>query len=130
MNNLRDKLKHPIYGIVERVADRLNLTSYAVGGIVRDIFLNRNSKDVDILVVGSGIELATQVAKEISPKCEVTIFKNFGTAQINFNGKQIEFVGARKESYNQDSRKPIVEDGTLLDDISRRDFSERYGNCY
>lgn len=123
MKNLRDKLKHPIYAVVEKVADQMNLTAYAVGGIVRDIFLNRNSKDVDILVVGSGIELANQVAKEISSRCEVTVFKNFGTAQLNFNGELIEFVGARKESYNKDSRKPTVEDGTLLDDISRRDFT-------
>ncbi len=122
-DNLREKLKHPIYGIVEKVADSMGIHTYAVGGIVRDIFLNRNSKDVDILVVGSGIELATAVAKEISPKCEVTIFKNFGTAQVVFNGELIEFVGARKESYSHDSRNPIVEDGTLLDDISRRDFT-------
>jgi poly(A) polymerase len=121
--NLREKLKHPIYGIVEKVANQLDIAAYAVGGIVRDIFLNRNSKDVDILVVGSGIELATAVAKEISPKCEVTIFKNFGTAQLVYNGELIEFVGARKESYNHDSRKPIVEDGSLFDDISRRDFT-------
>lgn len=121
--NLREKLKHPIYGIVEKVADLMGIQTYAVGGIVRDIFLNRNSKDVDILVVGSGIELATAVAKEISPKCEVTVFKNFGTAQVVFNGELIEFVGARKESYSHDSRNPIVEDGTLLDDISRRDFT-------
>ena len=121
--NLRKKLQNPIYGIVEKVADQMNLTAYAVGGIVRDIFLNRSSKDVDILVVGSGIELARAVAKEISPKCEVNVFKNFGTAQIVYNGEMIEFVGARKESYNKDSRKPIVEDGTLFDDISRRDFT-------
>jgi len=121
--NLREKLKHPIYGIVEKVADLMGIQTYAVGGIVRDIFLNRNSKDVDILVVGSGIELATAVAKEISPKCEVTVFKNFGTAQVVYNGELIEFVGARKESYSHDSRNPIVEDGTLLDDISRRDFT-------
>ncbi|HNX22123.1 MAG TPA: HD domain-containing protein [Bacteroidales bacterium] len=121
--NLRKKLQNPIYGIVEKVADQMNLTAYAVGGIVRDIFLNRTSKDVDILVVGSGIELATAVAKEISPKCEVNVFKNFGTAQVVYNGELIEFVGARKESYNKDSRKPIVENGTLFDDISRRDFT-------
>ncbi|MDX9892389.1 MAG: HD domain-containing protein [Bacteroidales bacterium] len=121
--NLRKKLKHPIYAIVEKVADQMNLTTYAVGGIVRDIFLNRSSKDVDILVIGNGIELATAVAKEISPNCEVHIFKNFGTAQVIFQGEMIEFVGARKESYNKDSRKPIVEDGSLVDDISRRDFT-------
>jgi poly(A) polymerase len=122
-DNLREKLKHPIYGIVEKVADQMGLHTYAVGGIVRDIFLNRNSKDVDILVIGSGIDLATAVAKEISPKCEVTVFRNFGTAQVIYNGELIEFVGARKESYNHDSRNPIVEDGTLFDDISRRDFT-------
>ncbi len=121
--NLREKLKHPIYSIVEKVADQMEIQAFAVGGIVRDIFLNRNSKDVDILVVGSGIELASAVAKEISPKCEVTVFKNFGTAQVVYNGELIEFVGARKESYSHDSRNPIVEDGTLLDDISRRDFT-------
>lgn len=121
--NLRNKLKNPIYAIVEKVADQMNLTTYAVGGIVRDIFLNRTSKDVDILVIGNGIELATAVAKEISHNCEVTMFKNFGTAQVIYHGEMIEFVGARKESYNKDSRKPVVENGSLFEDISRRDFT-------
>jgi len=122
-NNLRKLLKHPIYDIVERVADELGVETYAVGGIVRDLFLKRNSTDIDILVIGSGIELSQKVAQEISPDCKVAVYKNFGTAQLTYMGHQIEFAGARKESYNKNSRKPIVEDGTLWDDISRRDFT-------
>lgn len=122
-NNLRNLLKHPIYDIVERVADQLGVETFAVGGIVRDLFLKRDSTDIDILVIGSGIELSQKVAQEISPDCKVSVYRNFGTAQLNYMGHQIEFAGARKESYNKNSRKPIVEDGTLRDDISRRDFT-------
>lgn len=122
-NNFRKFLKHPIYDIVERVADQLGVETYAVGGIVRDLFLKRDSKDIDILVIGSGIELSQKVAQKISPDCKVAVYKNFGTAQLTYMGHQIEFAGARKESYNKNSRKPIVEDGTLWDDISRRDFT-------
>jgi poly(A) polymerase len=115
--------QHPIYKIVNKVAEEKNLSTYVVGGVVRDLFLNRFSKDIDILVVGSGIEVAKAVAKEISPTLEVNVFKNFGTAQFVFEDAAIEFVGARKESYDRNSRKPVVENGTLEDDLSRRDFT-------
>jgi len=123
MKALLKSLQHPIYEIVEKVSDNLGLTSYAVGGVIRDIILNRDSKDIDIVVIGSGIELAKAVAKEISPKLQVNVFKNFGTAQFNYMGAEIEFVGARRESYSSDSRKPVVENGTLQDDQNRRDFT-------
>jgi len=115
--------QHTIYKIVKKVAEEKQLATFAVGGVVRDLFLNRFSKDIDILVVGSGIALAQAVAKEISPTLEVNVFKNFGTAQLVFDGAAIEFVGARKESYDFNSRKPAVETGTLEDDLSRRDFT-------
>lgn len=123
MKALLKSLQHPIYEIVEKVSDNLGLTSYAVGGVIRDIILNRDSKDIDIVVIGSGIELAKAVAREISPKLQVNVFKNFGTAQFNYMGAGIEFVGARRESYSSDSRKPVVENGTLQDDQNRRDFT-------
>ncbi|MCQ2285598.1 MAG: CCA tRNA nucleotidyltransferase [Bacteroidales bacterium] len=112
-----------IYGYVERAADALGVRAFVVGGIVRDLLLHRPSTDIDIVVVGSGIELAVAVAKEISPKIIVHQYRNFGTAQFNYFDQVIEFVGARKESYNRDSRKPMVEDGTLQDDQNRRDFT-------
>ena len=123
MKELIKSLKHPVYKIVEKVSDNLGVTSYAVGGVIRDMILNRDSKDIDIVVIGSGIELAKAVAKEISPKMQINVFKNFGTAQFNYMGAAVEFVGARKESYNPDSRKPVVENGTLQDDQNRRDFT-------
>ena len=123
MKELIKSLKHPVYKIVEKVSDNIGVTSYAVGGVIRDMILNRDSKDIDIVVIGSGIELAKAVAKEISPKMQINVFKNFGTAQFNYMGAAIEFVGARKESYNPDSRKPVVENGTLQDDQNRRDFT-------
>ncbi|MDR1112144.1 MAG: CCA tRNA nucleotidyltransferase [Bacteroidales bacterium] len=123
MQNRLKELKHPIYQIVEKAADELQVPAYAVGGVVRDIFLNRNSKDIDILAVGSGIDLATAAANEIFPKPEVHLYKNFGTAQFTYMDSIIEFVGARKESYSRDSRKPVVENGTLQDDLNRRDFT-------
>ena len=115
--------QHPIYKIVKKVAEEKQLATFAVGGVVRDLFLNRFSKDIDILVLGSGIELAQAVAKAISPTLEINVFKNFGTAQLVFEGSAVEFVGARKESYDFNSRKPAVENGTLEDDLSRRDFT-------
>lgn len=121
--NYLTKLKHPIYELTGRIADSLGVEAYAVGGVVRDIFLNRNSKDIDIVVVGSGIELATATAKAISPKLNVNVYKNFGTAQFDYENAVVEFVGARKESYSPDSRKPVVENGTLEDDLNRRDFT-------
>jgi len=115
--------QHPIYEIVKKVGEEKQLDTFVVGGVVRDLFLNRSSKDIDILVVGSGIALAQAVAKEISPTLEVNVFKYFGTAQFVFEGAAIEFVGARKESYDFNSRKPVVETGTLEEDLSRRDFT-------
>lgn len=116
-------LTHPVYEIASHVADELGISAYAVGGVVRDMFLNRKSKDIDIVVVGSGIAFAQAVAKAISPHIEVSVFKNFGTARFRYENTEVEFVGARKESYRADSRKPAVEDGTLEDDLSRRDFT-------
>jgi poly(A) polymerase len=116
-------LTHPVYEIASHVADELGISAYAVGGVVRDMFLNRKSKDIDIVVVGSGIAFAQAVAKAISPHIEVSVFKNFGTARFRYENMEVEFVGARKESYRADSRKPAVEDGTLEDDLSRRDFT-------
>ncbi len=123
MNELRAQLKHPIYQTIEAVADKQSLLVFAIGGSVRDIFLRRNSKDIDILVLGSGVEFAKHVAAEVSDRLEVHVYKNFGTAQLTFGDVMVEFVGARKESYNRNSRKPIVENGTLQDDLNRRDFT-------
>ena len=109
--------------LVANAADELNMEAYAVGGFVRDKLLNRDCKDIDIVCVGSGIELAKKIAEKIQPKPHVSYFKNFGTAQIKLPDIELEFVGARKESYQRDSRKPIVEDGTLEDDQNRRDFT-------
>lgn len=117
------QLTHPVYEIASKVADELGISAYAVGGVVRDMFLNRKSKDIDIVVVGSGIAFARAVAKAISPHIEVSVFKNFGTARFRYADTEVEFVGARKESYRADSRKPVVEDGTLQDDLNRRDFT-------
>lgn len=121
--NLSDKLKSKIFTTVGSVASTMGQDAFVVGGYVRDIFLGRHSKDVDFVTVGSGIELARNVAEVLGRSARCTYFKNFGTAQVKFRGKEYEFVGARKESYHRDSRNPIVEDGTLDDDISRRDFT-------
>jgi len=123
MNDYSKKLKKIIYQLVTEAADELGVNAYVVGGIVRDLYLKRNSKDIDIVVVGSGIGLAKAVARKISPSPAVNVFKNFGTAQFRYNDEEIEFVGARKESYDYDSRKPHVEDGSLQDDLNRRDFT-------
>ncbi|WP_321333393.1 HD domain-containing protein [uncultured Bacteroides sp.] len=112
-----------IFGQISETADALHLECYAVGGYVRDIFLQRPSKDIDVVVVGSGIEMAEALGRKLGKGAHVSVFKNFGTAQVKFCGTEIEFVGARKESYQRDSRKPIVEDGTLEDDQNRRDFT-------
>ncbi|MDE6146341.1 MAG: CCA tRNA nucleotidyltransferase, partial [Muribaculaceae bacterium] len=113
----------PILRRVGAVADTLGLDAYAVGGYVRDCFLQRPSKDIDFVTVGSGIELARAVAHDLGKGAHLSVFRNFGTARIDWRGVELEFVGARKESYSHDSRKPIVEDGSLEDDISRRDFT-------
>jgi len=120
---MRKHLKHPIFGIISEEADQLGQSCFVIGGFVRDLFLHRQSKDIDIVSQGSGIELAKRVAWRLGPKTAVSVFKTFGTAMIKSDDLEIEFVGARRESYNRDSRKPVVEDGTLEDDQKRRDFT-------
>jgi poly(A) polymerase len=109
--------------LVSDVAESLRMETYVIGGYVRDLFLRRPSKDIDIVTVGKGITLAKAVAKALGKEAKLTVFKNFGTAHIAYRDWEIEFVGARRESYSHDSRKPIVEDGTLEDDQNRRDFT-------
>ena len=122
--NLASKLENPIFNIVTQAADELGLETYVIGGFVRDLILNRHQpKDIDFVCVGSGIELAERVATLHSEKPKVQVFKNFGTAMIKLKNLELEFVGARKESYRVDSRKPIVENGNLQDDQNRRDFT-------
>jgi len=121
--DITKQLSAPIFHLISQAADELNRECYVIGGFVRDIFLYRPSKDIDIVTVGSGIELAQSVANKLGKKANLSVFKNFGTAQVKFRDMEIEFVGARKESYNRNSRKPIVEDGTLEDDQQRRDFT-------
>jgi poly(A) polymerase len=121
--NLRESLTHSVFKTVGAVADRLNVETYVVGGFVRDVILKRPSKDIDFVCVGSGIALAEAVAEALGPKIHVSVFKNFGTAQIKLDDLEVEFVGARKESYRSESRKPVVEDGSLEDDQKRRDFT-------
>jgi len=117
------KLQHHIFQEISKAADQIHLETYVIGGFVRDIYLNRKSKDIDIVTLGSGIELAKRVSENLKNKPQVNIFKNFGTAMLKYKDLEIEFVGARKESYQSNSRKPIVEDGTLEDDQNRRDFT-------
>jgi len=120
---MKEFLKDKIFQLISEAADEQQLECYVIGGFVRDIFLKRPSKDIDVVVVGSGIELAKRVAEKLGKRTKLTIFKNFGTAQVKLKDLEVEFVGARKESYQRDSRKPIVEDGTLEDDQNRRDFT-------
>ncbi len=121
--NLASSLEDKIFQIIGSAADQLGVEAYVVGGYVRDILLKRPSKDIDFVCVGSGINLANEVARALGPGVHVTVFKNFGTAQLRYGDLDLEFVGARRESYRHDSRKPIVEDGTLDDDQKRRDFT-------
>ncbi len=120
--NLCEKIEHPVFHLVGEAADALGRECYVVGGYVRDLLLGRPSKDIDFVTVGSGIEVASEVAKKIHGS-HLSVFRNFGTAQVKSRSVELEFVGARKESYRRESRNPIVEDGTLADDISRRDFT-------
>lgn len=121
-NNFSPYLKHPVFKVVSQIAGENNLSCYVIGGYVRDLLLDRPSKDIDIVVVGNGLELARMAGEKLRVK-KVNYFKNFGTAQFIYKDLDVEFVGARKESYQRDSRKPIVEDGTLEDDQNRRDFT-------
>lgn len=121
--NLKDDLKDPIFRQIGEIADSMGREVYVVGGYVRDIFLNRPSKDIDFVTVGSGIELAERVAETLGRKNSLAVYSNYGTAQIKHKGLELEFVGARKESYRRESRNPIVEEGTLEDDQNRRDFT-------
>ena len=129
-------LDREVFRLIGSVADEMGVECYVVGGFVRDIFLERPSSDIDVVVVGSGIEVASALKQRLGKKAHLSVFKNFGTAQIKLTSNhspltsnhsplttEIEFVGARKESYSHDSRKPIVEDGTLEDDQNRRDFT-------
>jgi poly(A) polymerase len=134
---IRSNLNKDIFRLISQTADEMNLECYLIGGYVRDFFLYRRSNDIDVVTVGKGIELAEAVAKRLGRNTRINVFKTFGTAQIKYKNYDIEFVGARKESYRFDSRKPVVEDGTLEDDQKRRDFTinamafclnkERYG---
>lgn len=121
--NLKEDLKHPVFRVIGRIADSMDREVYVVGGYVRDIFLGRKSQDIDFVTVGSGIELAGAVARALGPRTPLSVFATYGTAQVKHKGLELEFVGARKESYRRESRNPIVEDGTLADDQNRRDFT-------
>lgn len=121
--NFASSLQHRIFSIVSSAARETGFETYVVGGFVRDLILERPSKDIDFVCVGSGIQLARLVGLRLGPDTRVNYFKNFGTAQIQYGDLDLEFVGARKESYRNDSRKPVVEDGSLADDQNRRDFT-------
>lgn len=122
-DDLARLLDKKIFHLITEVADEQGLECYVVGGYVRDLFLERPSKDIDVVTVGSGIKLARALAERLGRGAHLSVFNNFGTAQVKFHGHEVEFVGARKESYSHDSRKPVVEDGTLEDDQNRRDFT-------
>ena len=115
-------LTHPVFKIISSCANQLGVEAFVIGGFVRDLFLNRESKDIDVVTLGKGIALAELVHQQL-PESYLSVFKNFGTAQVKFHDLEIEFVGARKESYNHNSRKPTVETGSLKDDQDRRDFT-------
>lgn len=121
--DLAHLLDKDIFHKISSAADLLDMECYVVGGYVRDLFLERPSNDIDVVVVGSGIRIAEALKKMLGRKAKLSVFRNFGTAQVKYGGLEVEFVGARKESYTHDSRKPVVEDGTLEDDQNRRDFT-------
>ena len=120
---MKKHIQHPIFNLITEASNELKIDAYVIGGFVRDIILERPCKDIDVVAIGSGIELAQAVAKKIGKDTNVTVFKNFGTAMLIYKDYEVEFVGARKESYDRGSRKPIVENGTLEDDQNRRDFT-------
>ena len=121
--NLSEDLKLPVFRQIGETADEMGREVYVVGGYVRDIFLNRPSSDIDFVTVGSGIELAERVAERLHRRKNLSVYANYGTAQVKSGQLELEFVGARRESYHRESRNPIVEDGTLEDDQKRRDFT-------
>ena len=123
---MQEFIKHPVFKIITRAVNEIGSPAYVVGGYVRDKVMKRKSVDIDIVVVGDGIKVAQRFAALIGSGAKVTVFKNFGTAMVNYPSDemwQIEFVGARKESYSRNSRKPVVASGTLEDDQNRRDFT-------
>jgi poly(A) polymerase len=120
---MKQHIQHPVFSVISESADQLNQETYVVGGFVRDLILKRHSSDIDIVTIGSGIQLAEMIAKKLGPNINVSVFKSFGTAMFKYQNLELEFVGARKESYQEDSRKPVVEDGTLEEDQNRRDFT-------
>ena len=122
-DDLAQLLDHDIFHKISAAADSLGMECYVVGGYVRDLFLERPSSDIDVVVVGSGIQVADALKKQLGKKAKISVFRNFGTAQVKYGDMEVEFVGARRESYQRNSRKPIVEDGTLEDDQNRRDFT-------
>lgn len=122
-SELKALLDTPLFRQIGNAADKLGMECYVVGGYVRDLFLERPSKDIDCLVVGSGIAVAEELGRQLGKGAHISVFRNFGTAQLKYHKQEIEFVGARRESYSRNSRKPIVEDGTLEDDLDRRDFT-------
>lgn len=124
IKNYKNALQHPIFEHIAQAAEELQLDAYVIGGFVRDFLLQRgNKKDIDVVAIGSGIDLALRVSELLPHKPKVQVFKNFGTAMLRYGDTDIEFVGARKESYTENSRKPAVENGTLTDDQNRRDFT-------
>ena len=126
MENMKKYLVNPVFAVISKIADEMGAETYVIGGFVRDILLGGSSadaKDIDVVVVGSGIDMATRVRQQLGKKAKLAVYKNFGTAMIKHGALELEFVGARKESYRRDSRKPIVEDGSLEDDQLRRDFT-------
>ncbi len=123
LEQMKALLADPIFHQIGQAADQLGVDCYVVGGYVRDLFLERPSQDIDCVVVGSGIKLAQTLGHSLGRGAHVSVFRHFGTAQLKWHGAEVEFVGARRESYSHDSRKPVVEDGTLEDDLLRRDFT-------
>jgi len=120
---MKEHIQHPIFSIISGIADELGQETYVIGGFVRDLILHRPSCDIDIVTIGGGIRLAETIANKLGPNIHISVFKNFGTAMFKYQSLDLEFVGARKESYSEDSRKPVVEDGTLEEDQNRRDFT-------
>lgn len=120
---IKNKIDTPLFHKLTETADEMGLKCYLVGGYVRDLILERPTNDIDVVVVGSGIKMAEAFSKKLGRHAHLSVFRNFGTAQVKWHGNEVEFVGARKESYQRNSRKPIVEDGTLEDDQNRRDFT-------